>query len=327
MHLEVIAEPELSTVGIRLLDQSIQYVKNNSEIQVNDWFELVVDYPGYHVDIQDVLINHESIKYCVYTGTFTQKKDNVTHYCPSLWEAGKFTLWLHPNLGHYFMSMFSQINNGDFGKDLSKLYLCTVDRPIIINSGHPEHVKSYFAKGYGPRWWDKKDIVNLPYKVLQINHVDKNQLLNELKQLPHKQKYKGGWNSITYKKRSEIRLPGVEFSKISQWPEIVKTLQAAGYTSMINVNWLGLDIAHSVRVHRDDMQNIHDMDHSEAQHFIGCVRFYWSLVHSEGFRFKMGEAGLLPIDQPLLLNATQHAHCVINDGVCERQAMQAWGIF
>ena len=328
MHIQVVSEPSLTNITIRHLNKTTEHLKNNSEFYtVSNWFELIVNYPGYKIEIKDIKINGESILHTLYLGTFIQKKDSIRHYCPSLWEAGVFSIWLHPNLGHYFMSVFSQINNGDYGKNINDLYLHTVDRPLQINSKYPEHIRSYFANGYGPRWWSLTDRARLPYQILDIQNVDRNRLLKELKQLPHHMEYRPGWNAITWQRRGEIGLPATEFNDISHWPEIVNTLKSAGYTSMINANWLGLDAGNYLQMHRDDIQNVQQMAADEALHFQGCVRFYWSLVHTDGFYFKMGEAGLLPVDQPMLINPTRYAHCVINDSDVQRESMQAWGIF
>lgn len=328
-HINIIADPPIKDCRIKFLNRDNHWFKNNTEcLLAKDWFEIKIDYPGYHLDIKDILINHESIKHCIYTGTFTQQKDNVVHYCPSLWEQGEFSIWIHPNLGHYFMSMFSQINNGDYGKNLHELYLCTVDRPVMVNSKYPEHIRSYFAKGYGPRWWSLKDKNNLPYMPLTgFEDIDRARLLQELKQLPHVMEYQPGWNAITYQRRGQVGLPATEFELISQWPEIVKTLKTIGYSQMINANWIGLDPGYFLQIHRDDLHNTQNMPDHEAEYFLGCVRFYWSLVHTDGFLFKMGEAGLLPVDQPMLTNPTRYAHCVINDSDVQRESMQAWGIF
>lgn len=292
---------------------------------IRGWFELTVRFESEKIDIDDIKINGESIRHCIYTGVFQTEKGE-RHFLPSLWEPGEWKIWLHPNVGHYFQTVFTQIDNGDYGKNLDELYLHTVDEPITINERYPQHIKSYFAKGYGPRWWNKKNVKDLPYKILEgdFESLDKEKILQELKSLPHKIEYQPGWNTITLKPRGKIGLPAVEYSDLNL-PETEKMLRMAGYTSVINVNWISLDPYHSLQMHRDDIQNTQAMSASEADLFTGCVRFYWDIKNNPNFKFKMGEAGILPTNKPLLINPTRYAHCVINDSDTLRESIQAWG--
>jgi len=293
---------------------------------VRGWFLLTVEFESEKINIDDIMINGESIKHCIYTGVF-QTDNGERHFAPSLWEPGKWTIWLHPNVGHYLQSMFTQINNGDYGKNLDELYLHTVDMPTIIDDKYPKHIKDYFAKGYGPRWWHRKNIKDLPYKVLHgdFDSLDREKILCETKQLPHKMEYRQGWNAISLKKRDDIGLPMVDYADL-QMPETEKMLRLVGYKSVLNVNWIGLDPYHSLPMHRDDIQNIKQMDEQESNLFTGCVRFYWNIKKNDKFKFKMGEVGILPTDKPLLINPTRYAHCVVNDSNELRESIQAWGI-
>ena len=79
-----------------------------------------------------------------------------THYSTALWEPGVWQLWVHTNVGYYKASIMSQIRNGDYGKNLNENYSHTVDWNTRIDDKWPEDIKSFFAHGYGPRWWHKK---------------------------------------------------------------------------------------------------------------------------------------------------------------------------
>jgi hypothetical protein len=45
----------------------------------------------------------------------------------------------------------------------------------------------------------------------------------------------------------------------------------------------------------------------------GCKKFYWNLTDTTDIYFKLGEAGLIPIEYPLMINTAMHVHSLIND--------------
>ena len=96
-------------------------------------------------------------------------------------------------------------------------------------------------------------------------------------------------------------------------------LARAGYTQWLSVSVLTLNPGCFIEPHIDDWA----IDH---EYIRGCQKFYMNVDNLDGVHFKLGSAGLLPLEKPLLLNTNQHAHSVVNQGSTPRKVLICYGV-
>ena len=74
--------------------------------------------------------------------------------------------------------------------------------------------------------------------------------------------------------------------------------------------------------------SIHRDDHFKRQCYpwtSGAVKFYWNITDSENIYFKLGMAGLIPLEKPLFINTVEHVHTVINQSDKKRTVIHMYG--
>jgi hypothetical protein len=284
------------------------------------WHLLKIPYKGEKIEITDIKLNHQSIKHLIYTGYFKSKVSGKIHQpATAVWEDGDFEIWFFPSLGTWQKQVYEQIENGKFGQNLFEDYMLTVDRPVAIAPMFPENVKGFFADAVGPVWW-KRESVMFPYRKLDIEIT--REVINAIDEiestLPHN-KTINGWidhmsetptNDADPKRLSTLKNPVVE-----------RLLGNAGYSHVLSYSVLTLNPGCYIDLHVDD--------HTECKNpqFIkGCQKFYMSCEQSENVYFKLGSAGLVPLDTPLIINTNQHTHSVVNQSSNPRKVFMAYGV-
>lgn len=285
------------------------------------WWEIVVPFDGEQNEIYRIAINDVDIDHLLYTG-FTENEagERFSPGC-AVWEPGVWKLWFHTNQGFWKHTVFSQVANGDYGLDLFEDYMFTVDRSTEIEDSYlyPGDVVDFFKYPFGPRWW-KKDDITLPYKILDnpgFDEIDRNTLIDELKEIAEvKQENASGWWAWSLKDASDF--PTVPLDEFTG--HFRKLLDLVGYTSVIDFSLLTLESQNSIPIHVDDHVN---RDAWPA--IAGCKKFYWTLANKQGNLFKLGEAGIVPTDQPLLVNSAMHTHSLINDTNNNRAVLIIYG--
>jgi hypothetical protein len=308
------------SMEIQTLSGTVVPGDNNMYDMSEQWHCLKVKYTGRKLEILDLFINDQSVKHLLYTGYFQSKKSGKIYQpATAVWEEGHFVLWMHPNLGAWQKQMFEQIENGKFGKNLFNDYALTVDRPMTISDHYPDNVKGFFKHAVGPCWW-QKDSIRFPYRQLDIDVTqDIRQAVARLeKTLTHK-KTINGW--IVYDTGTPT--DDADPRPLSNLNNSVleDLLTQSGYTQWLSVSVLTLNPGCFIEPHIDD--------HTECkniQYVKGCQKFYMSLDNLDGVHFKLGSAGLLPLDKPLLLNTNQHTHSVVNQGATPRKVLLCYGV-
>ena len=74
--------------------------------------------------------------------------------------------------------------------------------------------------------------------------------------------------------------------------------------------------------------DLHRDDHYKRKmypYIKGCKKFYWTIENPEGVHFKLGRSGCIPHQDPLLINAIEQPHCVINEGTNTRTSILIYG--
>jgi hypothetical protein len=301
--------------------------RKNFQVNVNelfdidsDWFLVKIPYEGIKNEILSIAVNDANIDYLIYTGYFENIKNEKFQPATAVWEEGFFKIWLHKNVGYLKHCLIDQISNGDFGTNLFNEYMLTVDYSTKIDDMYPSDIKKYYEYPFGPVWWKKRDLT-CPYKILdntEFNNIDKDVLVDNIKQLPGVNARYINKNWYVYGLKEKSELPLVDISYFSS--ELKKLIDLVGYKSIIDVGVQYLNAKSSISLHVDD--------HLKRQcwpYIAGCKKLYWNLTPIESAYFKLGTAGLLPLEHPLLINSGMHTHSLINDSNFTRAVVIIYG--
>ena len=326
MKLSIRSNEKLEKFYLRNLDKETVAITLDKEALIPyGWYELIVPYTGKKIEISDILNNNESIKELIYTGYYTDGNGAIHQPATAVWDkGGYFTIWIHTQTGILWQRFCDQIRSGDFGTNLFDKYMLTVDRNVKIKNNFTSTLQSYFANGYGPNWWLKNDKLT-PYTIVDSNDVkatDTEKLLSELdKCLPYKHK---DLNGVTGWHRAGLKegcadLPFVEVNHLGS--EFVQNfVNKLGYKRIIDIAIQKLAPNTAVPIHRDDHYRRKGYPYTS-----GAKKFYWNLSSANNVFFKLGTAGLLPLDQPLFINTVEHVHAVINQSEEERTVIHMYG--
>lgn len=323
--VDVITDNPISVLQLEQLNGEVFHIPNGYVAEVgNDWHLLKIKYPGNTTEIQDILIDGVSIQNIIYTGYVVDNNGDLHQPATTLWE-GTYCIWIHPNLGLWHNRMFTEIAQGDFGKNLLKEYLFTVDRPLTINRDYPTDVQSFFAKADGPHYWKTND-ESTPYRVLdfEVSHDTLN-AINEIYNDYEQQKFSDEWTYKTFPVKTALATP--QPMSIVENSLVRKLLEDCGYKKILNFSILDLEPKSSIKVHLDDF-TLTDV----YEHIRGATKLYLSYNLNDDFDtkdlyFKLGDAGLLPLDKPMLVNTHKYVHTLINDSKHRRRAFIAYGTF
>ena len=284
------------------------------------WYCLKIPYQGVKHEFTDIRFNGQSIRHLIYTGFFQSAKDNQRFQpATAVWEEGEFIMWFRPDLGVWEKTVYEQIGNGMFGKDLFKDYTLTIDRPVVVGKNFPENIRSFFAHSFGCTWW-KNDSLKFPYKQLDIDvNEDTINAINELEsKLPHN-KTVNGW--IDHMSDTPTDEADPRPLKDIGNHVVEKLLETAGYSHYLSYSVMTLNPGCHINLHIDDHVNCKNIEYVR-----GCQKFYMAYGDLDGVYFKLGSAGVLPLDRPLLINTNQHTHSVVNQTANARKVFMCYGV-
>lgn len=296
--------------------------KNNQLVELDqDWHLLKVAYNGTYNEIESIRIDDHDIRYLIYTGYVENTKSERFQPATALWEEGVYNLWIHPNVGIMTYHYINQISNGDFGTNLFDKYMLTVDRPIELKHDYPTSVKQFFNHGFGPKWW-KKDSQR-PYKILNdefFENVDKQALATQIKEFSQHNfdRQLGNENqrfivhSLKYcvmdNAKEWIDDPYFYPLEDIEFLELKKLIEVVGFTSVLDVCLHEITATGFLNLHIDDPKV-----RKSWPYINGCKRFFWVLDNPDGSYLKLGEAGPLPMEHPMMVNTQCIAHSIVND--------------
>ena len=323
-EVKIIINSDHEIHSMHVIDSKNQKVeiKNGQTFDINyGWFELKIPYLGVKNEFHKISLNDVDLNWLLYTGYFENSNGQKFQPACAVWEEGFFRIWLHTEVGYWRSSIINQIRNGDFGTNLFEKYMLTCDSPVfgLDRNIYGNDVVNFFEYNFGPTWWFKNDI-NRPYTVLNndtFSDIDKKKLEKEALELAKFHDVNDdGWETHDLKEKSDLPLIDVnEFSG-----EIKKVIDLIGYKSIIDVSLGYVRPKSHIRIHIDDHIN-----RKSWPYIAGCKKFYWVLGNTENVYFKFHQAGLLPTESPLLINAGMHTHSVVNDSDITRPALLIYG--
>ena len=329
IDIKILTNPAHATFGISLVD-----VENNPIHRLSDyngWYQLRLHTASDQFEILDIQINGCSIDHVIYTGFALDCHGRCIQPCLAVWKEVEFCIWLHSDLGILFNSIYSQIRNNDYGTNLFEQYSLTVDKPLILDGKYPESVKNFFAKSNGPHWW-RKDNTDFPYTVLPgaIN-AEMIEMLDLLEQhmrtatfcnQPHKVTVKGShgeWRQLDTPTSTALSDPmPLDCVPVGKLREFLYNI---GYRKIISYGILELDPHSYIRVHIDDHPN-----GKNIKYITGAKKLYISYNTQQNVYFKLGDAGMLPLENPLLINTVKHVHSVVNNSDKLRKVFMLYGV-
>lgn len=294
---------------------SLEHINNDP----TDWGLLKIPFEGTKNEIHDILIDGESIEHLIYTGWFENNNQKKFQPATCVWELGFFKIWIHPNLGFMKAEIFEQINNGDYGKNLFENYLLTEDFGTKIDRSFPSNLQKFFHHAYGPKWW-KKDSQYLPYKILDfdVNSINLDDLQNYIKsKFIKKSEFNNILNSYVMKEITDYPVIPTETLENKSLQSI---FELTGWTNVLNCSIQVMKGKSFIRLHRDD-----HVDKKAKDHIIGCKKLYFGIDNHTQTFFKLGKAGILPLEKPLMINTALHSHAVVNQSDNDRTIFLAYG--
>jgi hypothetical protein len=307
--IDIESKFDIGVCYVEDLNGNSHKIKNRHIFSIpNNWFLLKIPYENINNEIFKIKINNVDIDYLIYTGFFENLKKEKFQPATAVWEPGEFKIWLHPNAGFYKYSIFDQIQNGDYGKNLFEKYMLTVDRSVNLDrTKYPDDICDFFQYPFGPKWWLKNDITR-PYKILEnknFESVNKDILIKQIKDIAKVHDVKNNsWEGFSLKEKSDL-----PFESIFNFPsEIKKIIDIVEYTDILDISLMILQPRSSIKIHVDDHLN-----RDGWKYLSGCRKLYWTLTDTKEVYFKFGRAGLLPLDSPALINTGMHVHSVVNN--------------
>ena len=283
------------------------------------------------VEVIDITIDSESIEHAIYTGYAVTESGDILQPCTAFNKTLEFSIWLHTNLGDFFPRLYSQIRNGDYGTNLFHKYLFTVDKPLELDNNYPLSIKTFFKRATGPHWWHHNSD-DLPYQLLdieldqelqtsiaQLEHYMQTETLDGI---PFVRKTKGqnkNWRQLS----SPVLTSQADAMPLeSIHSEYLQSLlYKIGYRKILSFSILELDPKSYIEIHIDDYYSS-----KNYKYLVGAKKFYVSFNVQDKIYFKLGDAGILPLDKPLLINSLKHVHSVVNDSNQIRKAFMVYGI-
>jgi hypothetical protein len=322
MKLSIDSNYPLEKYDLEDLEDNLFKINLDAETNLPDgWYKLVVEYTGDKIEISDIKINDQSIRYYIYTGFFQETSGKIHQPACAVWTEGQFNIWIHTNLGYMIQKLEESIRPGEHGQNLFEKYFLTVDKAVQVDKGFRNDIKAYFKNANGPRWWRKGD-VNNPYAPCDVNlkDINKSKLIAELEQnftkvysydIPGKD---GANIQVTAKKlKDSNELPFIELVDVPG--SITRDLCGRlGYKRILNITFNVLPSGGSFNPHLDNFYHKDTYDY-----LIGSNNFLWSLSDDpKANYFKLSEAGMLPIQHGAFVNLGKFSHCTANQSDSER---------
>jgi hypothetical protein len=326
MKIEVKSSNPITKYYLKNLnDEKINFKFRDEVPLTTGWYELNIEYPGERTDINEIIVNDESIKHLIYSGWYIDGVGRKHQPGTTLWDnGGCFKIWLHTDVGVFRERLVRSIRSGDLGTDLSLKYQFTCDKPLNIDPSFPHNLQSFFRAGDGPNWWHKKS-TSLPYQYAPDIDLDKNKIIEECTTLcVHKRAdlddLSKGWSLMYSDQKLIFELPFVDIDT-QKFPNIKRLMDSIGMEKALNIVFYSLDPGGYIDEHIDD----NAYNRKGYRYLKGCKTFYWSLTDLADVFFKFGRCGLIPLDRPLLINPVSHVHSVVNQSQNKRLVISIVG--
>lgn len=334
MKIEITANKPLVKYYLKNLKDEIFNFTNKEEFDLPPgWYNFILEYTGENIELTSIKVNDEDLRQYFYAGFFTEKATRKRlQPASAVWTEGYYSIWLHTEFGHMESFYMDNIRNTDYADDKFKSYLHTVDRVIDIDPIWPERIKSYFRAGHGPGWW-KKRTLRTPYEVVPpeaVNNIDRQKIIHDMyldcplvidKDVSHFGK-QDGKTKILHRELNQkhAHLPFTEIKDIKS-TELRKLCEQIGFTRMLYLTLQVMPAGGCFKPHIDDLYHYDPYKVEDAvQYTMGPSVFMFNLQEqgAEGNQFKLGPAGLIPINEGVFFNQSFYSHASINNSDYDR---------
>lgn len=323
MNISVISSLPIKQFYLESLDGTRQCVSNHSNVDLeHGWYLLTIHFYGLEVDIQSLFLDHESVGPSLYTGWY-ETSDGVKHQpCQTSFKPGKWCIWIHSNFGYMKHILHQCLNSFDLGKNLFEEYFFTVDRSVSFSKKAKVRpsVASYFAHGFGPRWWKHQ----LPYEVLDLDLPENivefaEEVTASIPNCVTGSRFDGAVTS----RRMQNETTELYDTSIIQHDQFRSLVESAGYHKIFYLNVAEMAPYTDINIHKDipNSPEHQQQDQLLTRMYITCATQY------DGLYFKMGEAGLVPVDKAVRIYPCDHTHAVVNDTPFSRKVIMVQGLY
>lgn len=276
-----------------------QIIKNNKDVLnlnlASGWnlIKIEVNEDMFGSSIIDIRYEGESIQELIYCSWF-ESQGNVFQPCTEFWDQkGTWCIWLHSSIAITIDHYRKQINNNDFGTDLSKNYHIVYDRSIDIDREFPLSIREFFSHSFGPLYYKKDNVRNIP--AFRYDHgINVDAMFESLKSYriePDNAPYTKSW------KTNKIQNPeDNEYIRSIMTHVNMYEIRHAGYYTLGPKGYIPL--------HRDDLAN-EKLDDKWKIYF----------AKQPGSLFKLDKAGVLDINdnnKSFILDTHTQVHSVVN---------------
>lgn len=334
MKIDISANKPLVKYYLKNLKEEIINFTNHQEFDTpQGWYNLIIEYTGESIELTGIHVNNETLRQYFYAGFFTEESTGK-RYQPSsvLWTKGYWSIWLHTEYGHIESFYMDNIRNTDHGKDKFETYLHTVDNVIDIDPIWPERIKTYFRAGHGPGWW-RKGTMSTPYDTVPteaIANIDRQKIIHDMhldcpliidKDISGFGK-QDGTTRILHRELNQkhAHFPFTELKDIKN-TELRKLCEQIGFTRMLYLTLQVMPSGGSFKPHLDDLYYYDPYNVGEARKYImGPSVFMFNLQEqgAEDNMFKLGPAGLIPINDGVFFNQAFYSHASVNQSAYDR---------
>tara|TARA_R110000851_G_scaffold289739_1_gene443920 strand:- start:503 stop:1420 length:918 start_codon:yes stop_codon:yes gene_type:complete len=289
--------------GIRITDLDRVVHDYDNFVLEKKWYRLTI--PGTRYSIVDIIVNGESIKHYLNSGSVTPDG---------------YQIWIHGDLSQLFARVSECIAQDDLlqFKLLEKKYLlCESWNENLEEEFIPYSVKQFFANGEGPFWYHKDDRNKLPYIKYEGEPVPTDILLDE-DLIYQDTKFYGKGQCKSLKVRPTLPTIAVDDLKSDSLRNAMKSF---GFTDILQMQQVTLEPNSVLPVHRDDFT------YTDGRHIIeGPTQLYFVLTGAkEQIKFKFKNVGLISVDRPIFVNNRGFVHSLVYTGTSKRTVLLVYG--
>lgn len=337
MSIKIITKDQIKNNSLEVSISGFQtnYIINENTVEINEniehGFNLLSIKSQHTLDIIDVKIDGNSIRNYLYL-CFIDEKGKKTQ--PSTFISNSNQLWFLPLIYPYsswISFILKHIPNGYYGNDLFKDFHFFFPERIKIKNTFNKVISDYFYYDNTYTIIDKKQAGNwydgsaLPYQHLQFEY-DKIAITNEIKQNINDLKF-------DVDAPSQNKINREEFGNYEQWAVcyLIKNSESNKNLSIYEKSQSFKHLKHLYDfINRLPIANLNNFmiavlppnsfiyPHTDSANKMfqpkGIASMYFNLEKVDGVFYKLGNVGLVPNNNGVLLNNKKYAHAVVNQG-------------
>ena len=300
-----------------------KFISTNKSFELLlDWQLLEIIHDGSSVfEIDDLLINGQSILENIYLGWYTDQQGNyhqprnAVNREPSTW-----SIVLHSDNSIFKEKVCSQLPNGVYGQNLFKKYQWFVDLGYPLKKSFSTQVDKFFTRPQGIHFYPKNDFSGYPYVPLGVP-LNFAEIEAELKSLNYEENIgrtdginaNPGWlkSYVMLSNDPEKRCRDTESIPLPALKSWVTSLGIEDFTYIVG---LILPVGGAIELHRDLHINNATWWDPTAPH---VYSLHIDVTENSQAKIKLASGGIMP--GPVnIINNNGYVHAGIHEGTVDR---------